>query len=86
MKNTVMNEDLYEMIFKSKSFHLFRHIGDKRISPQELEDILTVYKTFPALDPEIKTDIRMLPAEETTCKRGAEYCMLIVILLFCKKY
>ena len=56
------------MIFKRKSFHLFRNIGDKRISPQELEDIQTVLKIFPALDPEIKTDIRIMPAEETTCK------------------
>ena len=27
-----MNKELYEMIFKRKSFHLFRNIGNEKIS------------------------------------------------------
>lgn len=29
-----MNKDLYEMIFKRKSFHLFRNIANKYISEE----------------------------------------------------
>ena len=32
-----MNEKLYEMIFKRKSFHLFRNIGKEHITDAELE-------------------------------------------------
>lgn len=35
----MINQDLYEMIFKRKSFHLFRNVGDKRLSLKEIEDI-----------------------------------------------
>ena len=34
-----MNKDLYEMIFKRKSFHLFRNIGNKHLTEKELKDI-----------------------------------------------
>ena len=37
--NKMINQDLYEMIFKRKSFHLFRNVGDKRLSIKEIEDI-----------------------------------------------
>ena len=29
-----MNNDLYNMIFKRKSFHLFRNIGDEHITSE----------------------------------------------------
>ena len=34
-----MENDLYNMIFKRKSFHLFRNIGNEHISDDELKDI-----------------------------------------------
>ena len=34
-----MDNKLYEMIFKRKSFHLFRNIGNEKITIEELEDI-----------------------------------------------
>ena len=34
-----MDNNLYEMIFKRKSFHLFRNIGNQKISEAELKDI-----------------------------------------------
>ena len=34
-----MDNELYDMIFKRKSFHLFRNIGKEQISKDELKDI-----------------------------------------------
>jgi hypothetical protein len=34
-----MDNNLYEMIFKRKSFHLFRNIGSQKISEEEIKDI-----------------------------------------------
>ena len=41
----MINQDLYEMIFKRKSFHLFRNVGD----------IKKTYKTLTPLYADIKT-------------------------------
>ena len=71
------NELLYDMIFKRKSFHLFRNIGEERISEEELYEIEEAYRTLIPLCPEIQTAIRIVPAKETTCKRGQEYCILL---------
>ncbi len=71
------NELFYDMIFKRKSFHLFRNIGEERISKEELRDIEETYKKLTSLFPEIRTAIRIVPAKETTCKRGQEYCILL---------
>ena len=61
-----MNKELYNMIFKRKSFHLFRNIGEESISTNEVEQIERVYRTLIPLCPEIKTAIRIVPAAETT--------------------
>ena len=70
-----MEKVLYSMIFKRKSFHIFRDIGI--INATELRNIEEAYKTFTPLVSEIKTAIKIVPAEETTCKRGQEYCILL---------
>ena len=72
-----MNKELYNMIFKRKSFHLFRNIGEESISTNEVEQIERVYRTLIPLCPEIKTAIRIVHAAETTCKRGQQYCILL---------
>lgn len=72
-----MEELFYNMIFKRKSFHLFRDIGNKTISSNELEDIQKKFKTFKPLIDDIKVDIKIVPALDTTCKRGEEYCILL---------
>ena len=72
-----MNNDLYPMIFKRKSFHLFRSVGNDRITAEELDSINTVWKTLEPLYPDIKTTIRILPAVQVNFKRDAEYCILI---------
>lgn len=69
------NELLYQMIFKRKSFHIFK--GTKSITDAELQAIENAYKTFTPLISDIKTDIRIVPERETTCKRGGEFCILL---------
>ena len=70
-----MEKELYSMIFKRKSFHIFRDIGS--INPVELQSIEEKYNTFTPLIDGIKTAIRIAPADKTTCKRGQEYCILL---------
>ena len=70
-----MDSRLYPMIFKRKSFHIFRDIGS--IDSHELQSIEEAYKTFTPLVGDIKTAIKIVPADETTCKRGQEYCILL---------
>ncbi|MCR5564175.1 MAG: nitroreductase [Gammaproteobacteria bacterium] len=71
-----MNKDLYEMIFKRKSFHLFRNVGNESITDEELKDIENAFNTFEPLDPSIKVKIK-ITKDDTTCKRGQEYCILM---------
>ena len=72
-----MNDTFYEMIFKRKSFHIFKNVGDESIGEAELNDIIKAYSEFTPLFPEIKTAIRIVPEEQTDCKRGGEYCILL---------
>lgn len=73
----MINTSYYEMIWKRKSFHLFRNIGSEKLSSEELSKIEETYRGFTPLCPNIITAIRILPAEETSCKRGQEYCILL---------
>ncbi|MCB6645246.1 FtsX-like permease family protein [[Clostridium] scindens] len=50
---------------------------EESISTNEVEQIERVYRTLIPLCPEIKTAIRIVPAAETTCKRGQQYCILL---------
>lgn len=72
-----MDDVLYQMIFKRKSFHLFRNAGAESILEDELTDIQNAYRHFIPFYSEIRTGIRIVPCEETTCKRGEEYCILL---------
>ena len=72
-----MNNIFYEMIFRRKSFHTFRNVGNESISEYELNDIQKAYSEFAPLKPEIKTAIRIVPEKETNCRRGGEYCILL---------
>ena len=44
-----MDNSLYKMIFKRKSFHLFRNIGNEKISDEELKDDI-FYKEYKKYD------------------------------------
>lgn len=62
----------YDLIFKRKSFHLFKG-KEGNISEADLQQLENFTKTAKPLDSEIKTKIRIVKENETTCKRGAEY-------------
>lgn len=68
---------LYGAIFKRKSFHLFRGVGDDRIERSELDAIADAWQGFERLLPEIRTAVRIVPASEVNFKRDAEYCIMI---------
>lgn len=73
----MIDTQFYNMIFKRKSFHTFKMANVGVVEQAEIEAIMEAYQTFVPLCPEIKTQIRIVPSEETTCKRGQEYCILI---------
>ena len=70
-----MDNNLYKMIFKRKSFHLFRNIGNEHISEDELKDIEEQITKLKPLVEDIKVKIKIV-REGATCKRGQEYCIL----------
>ena len=70
-----MDNELYDMIFKRKSFHLFRNIGNEHIGDDELKDIEEQFEKFKPLVEDIKVKIKIVK-EGATCRRGQEYCIL----------
>ena len=70
-----MDNNLYEMIFKRKSFHLFRNIGKEHISEEELKEIEDEFTKLKPLVQDIKVKMKIVK-DSTTCKRGQEYCIL----------
>lgn len=65
--------EYYDQIFKRKSFHLFRGVGQEVISDDELDNIREAFDGFQSLYPEIRTAIRIIPS----VKKDAQYCVLI---------
>lgn len=72
-----MNDMFYQMIFKRKSFHLFRERNNISISLEEIEKIKEFFKNCKPLIEDIKVDIKIKKADETTCKRNEEYCICL---------
>lgn len=72
-----MDNSLYEMIFRRKSFHRYVDVGEEHLTEQELEDIMKAWEGFTPLVLGIRTAIHIVPAAETSCKRGNEYSILI---------
>ncbi len=70
-----MDNNLYDMIFKRKSFHLFRNIGNEHITDEELQDIEDNFTKLQRLDENIKVKMKIVK-NGTTCMRGQEYCIL----------
>lgn len=66
--------NLYNQIFKRKSFHLFKNT--EVINDDELYEIKNFIKNIKPLDINIKTEICIVDENETTCKRGGQYCIL----------
>ncbi len=66
---------LYDMIYKRRSFHLFRGLGGTPVTAAELEAIATFWEGLTPLCPGIQTAMRILPASEVTNRQGQEYCL-----------
>lgn len=64
----------YETLFKRKSFHFF--IGGNSLTQDELSSINGFIKEVKPLYDDIKTEIVVVPEHDTTCHRGADYCIL----------
>ena len=64
----------YQEIFKRKSFHLFR--GGEKTTEEDVVAINSFIKTIVPLYSDIKTEIVIVKESETTCHRGADYCIL----------
>ena len=65
---------LYQEIFKRKSFHFF--VGGEKTTDEDLKLVSAFINIVEPLYPDIKTAIKIVPENETTCHRGADYCIL----------
>ena len=64
----------YEQIFKRKSFHVFRNAG--KLTEGDLRDLEAFIKTVKPLEDGIRTEIRIVPKNQTFCMCGADCCIL----------
>lgn len=63
----------YEMLFKRKSFHTFKNT--ECITENDLAELTRFIDNVKPLDDSIRFSIKIVPESETTCKRGAQYCI-----------
>ena len=68
--------DLYDMIFKRKSFHLFRNIGNKELSNDDLSNLESFFKKIEPLNKGIKVKY-VIDKDNNSCRRGQEYSILM---------
>ena len=66
--------DYYKQIFKRRSFHIFKNTDI--LTDDEVQGLRGFIRTVKPLNAEIKTEIHIVPENETTCKRGGQYCIL----------
>ncbi|MFP4697303.1 MAG: nitroreductase family protein [Eubacteriales bacterium] len=66
--------DLYNMIFKRKSFRRFK--SSKSLSTNDLQEIQNQLTKLKPLKENITVKYRIVQKEKTTCKRG-EFCLLV---------
>lgn len=69
-----MDDLLYRMIFKRKSFHILS--GQKKLTEEDLEAIEKTFYRLKPLVPDIRVKIKIVHRTETSCPRG-EYCILM---------
>lgn len=71
-----MNNSLYEMIFKRKSFHVFKENSTK-LTDENLNDIEKAFAEFEPLYKDIKVKMRVVKTSEIAFKKDAEACLLL---------
>lgn len=75
-----MNKELYNQIFRRKSYHTFRERSDESITQSEIDGIYDAFKSFDSLNG-IETDIKIEKDSEFLNIRNSEY----LIKIFSKK-
>ena len=76
-----MEKELYSMIFKRKSFHIFRDIGN--INPDELQSIEEKYNNLTPLINGIQTAIRIMPANKVAHYNRIDIGIFLCFLDLC---
>lgn len=71
-----MDNKLYNQIFRRKSFHTFIERNGEHITQEEINDIYSAYYSFEHLF-DLKTEIKIVETKQTSCKRNAEYCIML---------
>lgn len=71
-----MDLQYYDMIFKRKSFHLFRDIGEEKITDNELKEIEDYFYQIQPLCDDIKVKMK-IKKDTSSCDRGQEYCLYL---------
>ena len=66
--------DLFGQIYRRRSQHRFRET--EKLSDDELRSVSETISAAVPLDSSIRTETAIVPASETSCKLGAEYCIL----------
>ena len=66
--------NFHQEIFKRKSFHFF--VNGETTTEDDLKAVTNFIETIEPLYPDIKTKIIIVPEKETSCRRGADYCIL----------
>lgn len=72
-----MNVELYQDIFKRKSFHLFRSVSQYSLNDAEHNEITKASYSFDPLYPDIRTAVRIVSARSHAFKGEAEACILL---------
>ena len=70
----MLDKQLYGNIFKRKSFHLFKNIGNEHITEEELEDIKIEFSRLKPLVEGIRVEMKI--SKNESVRRGQEYCIL----------
>ena len=71
-----MNKELYKEIFRRKSFHIFRERIDEPITNDELNDIMSAFKSFDKLN-DNRVEIRIDKDNHGNIIRNSEYVIKI---------
>ena len=66
--------DLFGQIYRRRSQHRFR--AAEKMTDGDLRSVRDAVSAALPLDPSIKTETAIVPATETSCRLGAEYCIL----------
>ena len=71
-----MKKELYQQIFRRKSYHTFRERTDELITQEEIDGIYEAFKSFDKFN-DCKIDIRIDKDNHGSIIRNSEYVIII---------